>query len=155
MKFLVGENWRNPEKNLPRPRFVHHETHMEGPSRKLGTPAVGGERLTACATRPPPVINKRANTDNKDEYRIYNQRVFSNYTHTSEEVHRALRWPKGADLLCRWPVSLNLLVALEVCRSYATMSSPFNQFIIFLSLKNDYYYAELQKSIIFITSSWL
>ena len=40
-------------KNLPRPRFVHHETHMEGPRRELGTPAMGGKRLTACATRPP------------------------------------------------------------------------------------------------------
>ena len=53
MKFVVGENGRNPEKNLPRPRFVYHETHREGPRRELGTPAVGGERLTACATRPP------------------------------------------------------------------------------------------------------
>ena len=53
MKFVVGENGRNPEKNLPRPRFVHHETHMEDPTRELGTPAVGGERLTICATRPP------------------------------------------------------------------------------------------------------
>ena len=53
MKFVVGENERNPEKNLPRPRFVHHETHMECPRRELGTPAVGCERLTACATRPP------------------------------------------------------------------------------------------------------
>ena len=53
MKFVVGENGRNPMKNLPRPHFVHHETHMEGPRRELGTPAVGGERLTACATRPP------------------------------------------------------------------------------------------------------
>ena len=52
MKFVVGENGRNPVKNLPRPRFIHHETHMEGPRRELGTPAVGGERLTACATRP-------------------------------------------------------------------------------------------------------
>ena len=52
MKFVVGENGRNPEKNLPRPRFVHHETHMEGPRRELGTPAMGGERLTACVTRP-------------------------------------------------------------------------------------------------------
>ena len=25
MKFVVGENGRNPKKNLPRPRFVHHE----------------------------------------------------------------------------------------------------------------------------------
>ena len=33
MKFVVGENGRNPEKNLLRPRFVHHETHMEGPRR--------------------------------------------------------------------------------------------------------------------------
>ena len=48
-----GENGRNPVKNLPRPHVAHHETHMEGPSRELGTPAVGGERLTACATRPP------------------------------------------------------------------------------------------------------
>ena len=54
---MVGENGRNPEKNLPRPRFVHHETHMERPRRELGTPAVGGERLTACATRPPYIIN--------------------------------------------------------------------------------------------------
>ena len=53
MKFVVWENGRNPEKNLPRPRFVHHETHMEGPRRELGTPAMGGERLTTCATRPP------------------------------------------------------------------------------------------------------
>ena len=53
MKFVVGENGRNPEETLPRPRFVHHETHMEWPRRELGTPAVGGERLTACATRPP------------------------------------------------------------------------------------------------------
>ena len=29
MKFVVGENGRNPVKNLPRPRFVHHETDME------------------------------------------------------------------------------------------------------------------------------
>ena len=35
MKFVVGENGRNPEKNLHRPRFVHHETHMEGPRREL------------------------------------------------------------------------------------------------------------------------
>ena len=52
MKFVIGENERNPEKNLPRPRFVHHETHVEWPRRELGTPAVGGEHLTACATRP-------------------------------------------------------------------------------------------------------
>ena len=44
MKFVIGENGRNPKKNLPRPRFVPHETHMEGPRRELGTPAVGGER---------------------------------------------------------------------------------------------------------------
>ena len=54
MKFVVGENGRNPEKNLPRPHFVHHETHMEGPRCELGTSAVRGEHLTACATRPPP-----------------------------------------------------------------------------------------------------
>ena len=46
-----------PVKNLPRPRFIHHETHMEGPRRELGTLAVGGERLTACATRPPHKID--------------------------------------------------------------------------------------------------
>ena len=56
-KFVVGENGRNPMKNLPRPHFVHHETHLEGPRRELGTPAVGGERLTACATRPPVIHN--------------------------------------------------------------------------------------------------
>ena len=57
MKFVVGENGRNPVKNLPRLRFVHDKTHMEGPRRELGTPAVGGERLIACATRPPFIIS--------------------------------------------------------------------------------------------------
>ena len=56
MKFVVWENGRNPVKNLPRPRFVRHEAHMEGPRRELGTPAVGGERLTAYATRPPVAV---------------------------------------------------------------------------------------------------
>ena len=51
MKFVVGENGRNREKTLPRPSFVHHETHMDCPRRELGTPIVGGERLNACATR--------------------------------------------------------------------------------------------------------
>ena len=58
MKFVVGENGRNPEKNLPRLRFVHHETNVGWPRRGLGTPAVRGERLTACATRPPATILK-------------------------------------------------------------------------------------------------
>ena len=53
MKFVVGENGKNPVENLPRPRFVHHKTHIEGPRCELGTPAVGGKRLTTCATRPP------------------------------------------------------------------------------------------------------
>ena len=71
MKLVVGKNGRNPVKNLPRPRFVHHETHMEGPRRELGTSAVGGERLTACATRPPtkavmaPIYKK----DDQNSYR--------------------------------------------------------------------------------------
>ena len=39
MKFVAGENGINPEKNLPRFRFVHHETHMEWSRRELGTPA--------------------------------------------------------------------------------------------------------------------
>ena len=56
MKFVEGENGRNSAKNLPRPRFVHHETHMAGPRRELATPAVGGKRLTACTTRPPIII---------------------------------------------------------------------------------------------------
>ena len=49
IKFVLGENERNPEKNLSRLGFVH-EAHMEWPRRKLGTPAVGGEHLTACTT---------------------------------------------------------------------------------------------------------
>ena len=59
MKFVVGKNGRNPVKNLPRPRFVHHEIHMEGPRCELGTPAVGGERLTAYTTRPPTKIHMK------------------------------------------------------------------------------------------------
>ena len=51
---ICGRGKREKPREKPtRPRFVHHETHMEGPRRELGTPEVGGERLTACATRPP------------------------------------------------------------------------------------------------------
>ena len=83
MKFLVGENGRNPEKNLPRPRFVHHETHMKWPRRELGTPAVGGERLTACATRPPkPII-----------YMFFSKKFSSvhRFQKAYDSVNRALR----------------------------------------------------------------
>ena len=45
IKFVVGENGRNAEKNLPRPRFVHQETHMEWPRRELETRAVGDRLL--------------------------------------------------------------------------------------------------------------
>ena len=50
MKFVAGGNGRNPKKNLPGFRFVHHETHMEWPRCELGITAEGGERLTICAT---------------------------------------------------------------------------------------------------------
>ena len=43
MKFVVGENGRNPVKNLPSPRFVHHETHMEGIETRTQDPN-GGRR---------------------------------------------------------------------------------------------------------------
>ena len=48
MKFVLRETRRNPEKNVPRLRFVH-QTHLECPRRELGITAVGGERVTACA----------------------------------------------------------------------------------------------------------
>ena len=52
MKCVVGENGRKPVKNNTQTPFrPPRKTHMEGPRRELGTPAVGGERLTACATR--------------------------------------------------------------------------------------------------------
>ena len=53
MKSVTNENGRNAEKNIPRLFFVLHKTHMEWSRRELGTPAVGGERLTAWATEPP------------------------------------------------------------------------------------------------------
>ena len=53
MKFVARENGRNPKKKLPRLRFNHHESHMDWPRSELGTPAVGGERLTAFVTEPP------------------------------------------------------------------------------------------------------
>ena len=49
MKFVIGENRINSEKNLPRPRFAHREAHTEWPRRELRPQEVGGERLTACA----------------------------------------------------------------------------------------------------------
>ena len=41
------------KRTLPRLRFVQHETHVNWPRRELGTPEVGGERLTSCATKAP------------------------------------------------------------------------------------------------------
>ena len=53
---ISGRGKREKSREKPtQPRFVHHETHMEGPRREPGTPAVGGERLTACATMPPEI----------------------------------------------------------------------------------------------------
>ena len=48
----MGKREKHREK-LPRLRFVHQENHMKWPRRELGTPAVGGERLTACSTELP------------------------------------------------------------------------------------------------------
>ena len=42
MKFLAGENWRNPEKNLPRLEFVHHENPHEVTETKTRDPSDGG-----------------------------------------------------------------------------------------------------------------
>ena len=81
MKFVVGENGRNPDKNIPRPRFVHHETHMEGPRRELGTAVVGSERLTACATRPLIVCN---NNDDNNNNNNNNDRLFGMEISTSD-----------------------------------------------------------------------
>ena len=53
MKYVGRETGRNPKENLLRPTFIHHRTHMEWLRCELGTPAVGGERLTACTTRLP------------------------------------------------------------------------------------------------------
>ena len=36
MKFVAVENGRNPEKNVPRPRIIHCETHREFTRRELG-----------------------------------------------------------------------------------------------------------------------
>ena len=51
MKFVVGVNGRNPEKNQPRLRFVHHETQGVTEVRTRDPSlAVGSERVTACST---------------------------------------------------------------------------------------------------------
>ena len=50
-KFVVGKLEKTLE-NLFIPHFVQRETHVEWPRRELGTPTVGGERLTHCATWP-------------------------------------------------------------------------------------------------------
>ena len=47
MKFVAEENGKNPEKTLPRPRFVHHDTHMECPRRELGIPVQRWEERVA------------------------------------------------------------------------------------------------------------
>ena len=62
---ICGRGKREKPREKPtRPRFVHHETHMEESRRELGTPAVGGERLTACATRLPNYNNNNNNNNN-------------------------------------------------------------------------------------------
>ena len=49
MKFVTGENWGNLEKTYLG-RVIHQETHFKRQRRELGNQAVGGERLTTCAT---------------------------------------------------------------------------------------------------------
>ena len=48
-----GGKRNKPRENLTRPRFVHHESHIEWPRCEHGTQAVRSERLTACTTWPP------------------------------------------------------------------------------------------------------
>ena len=51
-KCVVGENGRNhSKKSLPRPHFVHNETHMEWPRCEFGTPAEGRERVNCKSFR--------------------------------------------------------------------------------------------------------
>ena len=50
MKYVARKNGRNVEEKPTQSRFFHDETHLEWPRRKLETPAVVGERLTACVT---------------------------------------------------------------------------------------------------------
>ena len=42
---LAPSQGKNPWINLPRSPFVYHENHIQWPRRKLGTPAVWGERI--------------------------------------------------------------------------------------------------------------
>ena len=58
MKFVVGENMRNLEKNLHKLDFFH-EAHMEWPRHELGTPAVGGKHLIACTMEKLHISNLR------------------------------------------------------------------------------------------------
>ena len=48
LKFVVGENGRNSEKNLSRPHFVH-ETHLEWPETRTRDPS--GERRASNRLR--------------------------------------------------------------------------------------------------------
>ena len=44
MKFMAGENGRNPEENLPTFRFVLHDIHMECPRREFAIPVGCNDR---------------------------------------------------------------------------------------------------------------
>ena len=49
MKFVVGETGRNPEKNLPRQRFVTTKSTQNDRDENSGSQRpVGDERLTNC-----------------------------------------------------------------------------------------------------------
>ena len=126
MKFVVGENGRNPVKNLPRPRFVHHETHMEGPRRKLGTPAVGGERLTACATRLPIfqkcLLNTISEVRNKDwsvlvQYYGIIIRAFypKGRSFTANSGTKAAVLPKGRSSIANSGTKIAVLLGMNRC----------------------------------------
>ena len=56
-EIYTEENARNSDKNLRRLRFVHHETHMERGRRELGSLALEDERLAACATELPLLLD--------------------------------------------------------------------------------------------------
>ena len=96
-----------PQENLPRPRFAHHEIHMEWPRRELGAPAVGGESLTACATRLPNIQYLTQKNilypeiypgSKADDYRKLHRNWPSGFQIVTEETGKRTEWHTSENL---------------------------------------------------------
>ena len=106
------ENGRNPEKNLPRLRFIHRKTDMEWSRRELGIPAMGGERLTASRDLRPHIETYYITVASSSECSAQRQ-VFTGNSGTKAAV-----LPKGRSSTANSGTKFTVLLGMNRCGNF-------------------------------------